>query len=431
MTVTQSTISGTVPRTIAEKILGRSAGRPVRAGEIVIAPLDLVFWDDASRPQAFQVFRELGGKTVFNPVKVTAFQDHAALTQNAAVAQVHRAMREFCTEQGVYLHGAGEGIEHQLVAERGLAGPGDIVVGADSHTCTIGALNAFGVGVGSSDLATGLLTGKLWFKVPHTIRVNLEGRLPDGVFSKDVILHLLSLLGVDGAVYQAIEYTGPALAHMSMESRFVLTNMVAEMGAKTGLMEIDDVARQWLQGRYNRPYTAFSSDEGAQFSRMLSIDVSHLAPQVARPPNPANVSPVGDVVGIPIQQAVIGTCTNARLEDLRIAAQILAGHAISPNVRLFVTASSRAVFQQAASEGIISAFVQAGAILGPPGCGGCTGGSGFAIPADGMNVISTANRNFQGRLGNTNADIYLASPATVMASAIRGEITDPRSYQCA
>jgi 3-isopropylmalate/(R)-2-methylmalate dehydratase large subunit len=233
---------------------------------------------------------------------------------------------------------------------------------------------------------------------------------------------------VDGAAYQAIEFDGAALRGMSMDSRFTITNMAAEMGAKTGLMEIDDVASEWLKARRERPWTAFTSDEGARFSRQVRVDVSSLEPQVARPHSLANVSPVAAVLGTPIQQAVIGTCTNSRIEDLRAAAEILAGRGLSPRVRLFVTASSRAVFQQALAEGIIAAFTRAGAVLGPPGCGGCTGGSSFGIPADGMNVVSTANRNFQGRLGNGNASIYLASPATVMASAIQGEIADPRSY---
>ncbi|HYC37240.1 MAG TPA: 3-isopropylmalate dehydratase large subunit [Usitatibacter sp.] len=415
-------------QTISEKIFSAHVGRPVRAGEVVVSPLDLVFWDDSNRPQACQVFREMGGKSVFDASRIAAFLDHAAITHNLAMASTHKTMRDFCAEQGIRLYEIGEGIEHQLIPEKGLAGPGDIIIGADSHTCTIGALNAFGAGVGSSDLATGLLTGKLWFRVPKTVRFVLDGRLQPGVFSKDIVLALLKRMGADGANYEAVEFVGSAMQDLSMESRFVITNMAVEMGAKTGLMEIDDRAREWMKGRVERGYRTYTSDPGAETSREIRIDVSSLEPQVAKPHSPANGVPVGEIAGLPIQQAVIGTCTNGRLEDLREAAQVLRGRKVAPGVRLYVTPSSRTVLQDALKEGLIATFIEAGAVLGTPGCGGCTGGSGLGIPGDGVNMISTANRNFKGRTGNNNAFIYLASPATVMASAVEGRIADPRKY---
>lgn len=414
--------------TIAEKIFSARVGRRVRAGEIVVAPLDLVFWDDSNRPQACEVFRQMGGSRVFDSDRIAAFLDHDAISHNLATASVHKAMREFCSEQRIRLFEVGEGIEHQLVAEHGLAGPGDIVIGADSHTCTIGALNAFGSGMGSTDIAAAMLTGKLWFRVPRTIRFILEGRLQPGVSAKDIILHVLQTVGANGAIYEAVEFVGPAVSGLSMESRFVLTNMVVEMGAKAGLMEIDDVARDWMNGRMRRPFDAVASDADATVARELRVDVSSLEPQVATPHSPANGVPVGAVAGTPIQQAVIGTCTNGRLEDLVEAAALLKGRRIAPGVRLFVTPSSRSVLQAAMKEGLIEQFIDAGAILSPPGCAGCTGGSGVGIPGDGMATISTANRNFRGRTGNDKSFIYLASPATVMASAIAGAIDDPRRY---
>lgn len=417
-----------VGRTISEKIFSAHLGRDVRAGEIVVSPVDLVFWDDSNRPQACEVFRQMNGTRVFDPARIAAFLDHAPVAHNLAAATVHRVMRNFCREQGIELFEVGEGIEHQLVPEKGLAGPGEIVIGADSHTCTAGAINTFAVGVGSSDLATALLTGKLWFRVPKTLRFILDGTLQRGVYSKDIILHLLNGIGADGASYEAVEFLGPAIAALTMESRFVITNMAVEMGAKTGLMEIDDVARSWLRGRTRREHREFTSDRDADSARELRVDLSALEPQVAKPHSPANSSPVGDLVGIPIQQAVLGTCTNGRLEDLREAAALLKGRRVAPHVRLFVTPASRSILQAAMREGLISAFIDAGAVLGSPGCSGCTGGSGFAIPDDGINMITTANRNFQGRTGNRSAFIYLASPATVIASAIEGAIADPRAH---
>jgi 3-isopropylmalate/(R)-2-methylmalate dehydratase large subunit len=417
-----------VGRTIAEKIFPDHVGHPVSAGDVVIAPLDYVFWDDSNRPQACDVFKQLGGTRVFDPRRIGAFLDHSGFSPNPAVAMVHRTMREFSNEQGIQVYDLGEGIAHQLIPEKGLADPGDLLIGADSHTCTIGALNAFGAGVGSSDLATAMLTGKLWFRVPRTTRFVLEGALGTGVYGKDLVLHLLQRIGASGAIYEALEFVGPAVASLSMEARFAITNMAVEMGAKTGLMEVDDVTRAWLESRGRSVARSYSTDPGAESAREIRVDISAIGPQVARPPSPANGVPVEDLVGTPIQQAFLGTCTNGRLEDFREAARVLRGRKIAPGVRLFVTPASREILQGAMREGLLDLFIDAGAVLGTPGCSGCAGGSGFAIPADGVNMITTANRNFKGRTGNAKAFIYLASPATVMASAIEGAIADPRSY---
>ena len=327
------------------------------------------------------------------------------------------------------MYDIGEGVCHQLVPEKGHVGPGSLVIGADSHTCTYGALNAFATGVGSTDLAAALISGKMWFKVPESIRFVCRGRLPAGVYSKDLILYLIGQVTADGATYMAAEYTGEAIAALSVDARFTIANMAIEMGAKAGLMEADDKVWDWVRehrvpsGRGS--FEAVSPDPEAVYARVLEYDVSGLEPQVAKPHQVDNVAPVGEVAGIAIQQAVLGTCTNGRLEDLRIAAGILKGRRVHPEVRFIVAPASRRIFLEAMDEGIIQELVRSGAAVVTPGCGPCVG-THNGIPADGENVISTANRNFKGRMGNSNAFIYLASPATVAASALAGAIADPR-----
>jgi 3-isopropylmalate/(R)-2-methylmalate dehydratase large subunit len=415
-------------RTIVEKVFADHVGHIVKAGDVVIAPLDFVFWDDSNRPQACEVFRQLGGRLVFDPSKVAAFLDHAGLMPNPAAAAVHNLMRQFSREQGTEIYEIGQGIEHQLTLEKGKVVPGDLIIGADSHTCTYGALNALGTGVGSSDIAVGMLTGKLWFKVPHTVQFVLEGELPPGVYAKDLILHLIRMVGAGGANYQAVEFGGPTIASLSVDSRLTISNMAVEMGAKFGLMEADETTVTWVHEHSQRPFTTYTTDPDADILQKYRVDVSTLEPLVAKPHSPANGCPVVEMTGTPIQQAVLGTCTNGRLEDLREAARVLRGRRLAPGVRLFVTPASLAVLRAASREGLIDLFLDAGAVIGTPGCGGCTGGSGLGIPADGENMITTANRNFKGRTGNKNAFIYLASPATVIASAIEGAIADPRPY---
>ena len=306
-------------------------------------------------------------------------------------------------------------------------GPGSLVIGADSHTCTYGALNAFATGVGSTDLAAALISGKMWFKVPETIKFICHGRLPAGVYSKDLILFLINQVTADGVTYMAAEYTGEAISQLSVEARFTISNMAIEMGAKAGLMEADDKVMEWVCDHSNNQFEAVKADADAEYFAVKEYDVSDLTPYVAKPHRVDNGVPIGDVAGTPIQQAVLGTCTNGRLEDLTIAAQVLEGRKIHPDVRFIVAPASRQIYLDAMDTGVLKTLVQAGAAVVTPGCGPCVG-THNGIPSDGENVISTANRNFKGRMANSNAFIYLASPATVAASAVKGEITDPREF---
>ena len=336
-------------------------------------------------------------------------------------------MRSFARETGCKLYDVGEGVCHQLMLETGRIGPGSLVVGADSHTCTYGALNAFSTGVGSTDLAAALISGKMWFKVPETIKFVCNGKLPPGVYSKDLILFLIGQVTADGATYLSAEYTGEAIRAMSIEARFTVANMAIEMGAKAGLMEADEKTFDWVKRFGGSGFEAVAADADAVYARVLEYDVSALEPQLAKPHRVDNVAPLSELAGTPIHQAVIGTCTNGRLEDLRIAAEILKGRKVSPDVRFIIAPASREIYVQAMREGLLETLVLAGGAVVTPGCGPCVG-THNGVPSDGETVISTANRNFKGRMGNRNAEIYLGSPATVMASAITGKITDPREF---
>jgi len=414
-------------KTIAEKIFSEHAGKDVKAGDLVIADVDFIMGQDGTAPLAINSFQEMGGKKVFDTSKIAFVIDHSAPSPNEGVSSLHKLMREFASKHGILLYDIGDGVCHQLIPEQGHVLPGDLVIGADSHTCTYGALNAFSTGVGSTDLAAGIISGKLWFKVPETIKFICEGVLPPGVFSKDLILYLIGDIGADGATYLAAEYCGEAISALEMEERFTIANMAIEMGAKAGLMEFDEKVRKWVSGRSKREVRPVFADPDANYVEIRKYDVSCLEPQVACPHTVDNVSPIKEVEGLPIQQAFIGTCTNGRLSDLRIAAKILAGKKVAPGVRLIVAPSSRKVYLEAMKEGIIQALVEAGAAVVTPGCGPCVG-THNGVPSDGEVVISTANRNFKGRMGNSKAFIYLASPATVAASAIAGKITDPRPF---
>jgi len=414
-------------KTIAEKIFSLHTGKDVRAGELVVADIDFIMGQDGTAPLAVNSFREMGGKKAFDPSKVAFIIDHSAPSPNEGVSSLHKLMRQFAQEQGVLLYDIGSGVCHQLVPEQGHVVPGDLIIGADSHTCTYGALNAFSTGVGSTDLAAAIISGKLWFKVPGTIKFLCEGSLPPGVFSKDLILYLIGEVGANGATYLAAEFCGSAISDMEVEERFTVTNMAIEMGAKAGLMEFDEKVERWLEGRTKKSFRPVFSDPDAQYEEIRRYDVSELEPQIACPHAVDNVSPISKVEGLAVQQVFIGTCTNGRLNDLRIAAKILQGKKVSPRVRLIVAPSSRQVFLEAMKEGIVQILVEAGAAVVTPGCGPCVG-THNGIPADGEVVLSTANRNFKGRMGNSRAYIYLASPATAAASALTGRITDPRSY---
>ena len=412
-------------KTIAEKIFTQHCGREVKAGELVVCEVDFMMGQDGTSPLAIKAFEELGGEKVLDPSRVALVIDHSSPSPLEGVSNLHAMMRTFAAEQGVGIYDIGCGVCHCLLPEQGHVAPGDIVIGADSHTTTYGAINAFSTGVGSTDLAAAMLTGKLWFKVPPTLRLELGGELPAGVYSKDVALFLAGKLTADGATYLAVEYGGEIIASLSVEARFTISNMAVEVGAKAGLMEADGKTEEWMAGRTSRSFTPTAPDPDADYVEVKEFDLGGLTPQVAEPHRVDNVRPVEELEGTPIQEAVIGTCTNGRLEDLQVAARILAGRRASPEVRLIVAPASRQVLMDAMKEGVAQRLIEAGAVFVTPGCGPCVG-THNGVPADGERVISTANRNFKGRMGNTSAFIYLASPATVAASAVAGKITDPR-----
>lgn len=414
-------------KTIAEKILSRKSGQDARANDIVLADLDFVMGQDGTSPLAIKAFEEMAGKETFDPSRVAMVIDHSAPSPLEGVSKLHAQMREYARRYGIILYDIGEGVCHQLMPEKGHVVPGSLVIGADSHTCTYGAINAFSTGVGSTDLAAGMMSGKLWFKVPETIKFVIHGQLPAGVYSKDLILYLIGDITADGATYMAAEYTGEAIRALSVEARFTISNMAIEMGAKAGLMDADEKTMEWVKRHTSQPFEPVQADPDAEYYMVKEYDVSALEPQVARPHTVDNVVPVSQVAGTPIQQGVIGTCTNGRLEDLRIAARILKGRKVHPDTRLIVAPASRRVMLDAIQEGVLQTLIEAGAAVVTPGCGPCVG-THNGVPSDGENVISTANRNFKGRMGNNKAFIYLGSPATVAASVITGQITDPREF---
>ncbi len=414
-------------KTIAEKIFSSHSGRDVQAGDIVICDIDFTMAQDGTAPLAIKAFDKMGKREVFDGKKLAFFIDHNAPSPNKEVSSLHSLMRDFAKKQGIRLYDAGEGVCHQLVVEQGWVAAGDLVVGADSHTCTYGALNLFSTGVGSTDLAAAMASGKLWFRVPQSIKVCFEGKLSTGIYAKDIALYLTGKIGARGAVYESIEFGGEVVQNLSIEARFTICNMAVEMGAKAGLMQEDEKTKKWLGEHSRKNFRFVEPDKDAQYKKVLEYEVSRLVPQVARPHTVDNVVSVEEVEGISIQQAFLGTCTNGRLEDLKIAASILKNRSIHPEVRFIVAPASRRIYLEAIKEGILKTLIEAGAVLVTPGCGCCVG-THNGIPSKGENVISTANRNFKGRMGNPDAFIYLASPATVAASAVEGKIADPRRY---
>ncbi len=412
-------------RTIAEKILSAHSGREVRAGDLVVAGLDYLMAGDAKGPKALDIFREAGLPFRLEPEKTDFIIDHFVPAFTQRWAEDHVKLRVFAAEHKIGLFDAGSGVCHNIVTEEGKVGPGDLAVGGDSHVCTYGALNAMAVAVESGEIASVFATGRLWFKVPRTLRVLFEGDVPEGVYAKDMALQIAKKVGLNGANYLAIEYAGPALAALSMEGRFTVANMAVDMGAKTALMEADAKTLEWARaaGREGAPV---SPDADAEYDGEIAVDVSAIEPSVAAPPSCDNVHPVGTYAGLPIQQAYVGTCTNGRLEDIEIAARILRGRKVAPGVRFYVAPASRRVQDAAEKSGALRALNEAGAILLPPICGPCTSMTGNGVLADGERTITSANRNFPGRLGSKKAEIFLASPATVAASALEGRIADPR-----
>lgn len=420
-------------RTIAEKIFSAHAGRQARAGDVVVATVDFAMLHDARATNALRRIEELGaGDENFELpfARRTAFvADHYSPPPHQEAANIHREMRAFADRHGVVLYDVGEGICHQVLPEGGHFTCGDIVTGTDTHSTTYGAFNVFGTGVEGTDLAAVMLTGKLWFRVPETIRVDLKGRLQPGVWAKDLTLHMLGRLGAEGANYRAIEYAGSAVAAMDIDDRMTLSNHAAELGAKAALLEADEKTIKWLRLRGAREPNPVKADADARYCERFEIDASRLPPQVARKHRVDDVVGVPEVKGQRIHYALIGTCTNGRLDDIRQAAAILKGKRIAKGVRMIITPASRNVYLQAAREGLIEVLTQAGASVEAAGCGTCVNITGHLITGDGDVVITSANRNFKGRLGNANSEIFVGSSATVAASALTGHITDPREVE--
>jgi 3-isopropylmalate/(R)-2-methylmalate dehydratase large subunit len=412
-------------KTLAEKILSEKSGIDAKAGDIVIAKVDLAFVQDTTGPLTIRQLQSSGMGRLANAKKTVIFIDHAAPSPSASLANDHILLRDFSRESGCVLSDAGDGICHQIVQEA-YARPGDVVVGADSHTVTAGGLGAFATGMGSSDVAVAFGLGKNWFRVPETFKIEVTGSLQKGVYPKDLILHLIGRIGADGATYKALEFHGNAIKKMNMSGRFTIANMAVEAGAKAGLFEADETTREFLklEGR-GKDFKPLEADADATYEKTIRISASKLEPTVAKPHTVDNTALARDLKGIKIQQVVIGTCTNGRLEDLEVAASILKGRKTARNVRLIIAPASRGVLLDAIDAGFIKTFVASGAIILPPGCGPCLGLHQGAL-GDGEACLSTANRNFEGRMGNPKSFIYLGSPATAAATALKGSITDPR-----
>jgi len=397
----------------------------VRPGEVVLPAIDLAMATDGSGPLSIELFQQMGKDRLKDPEKLVMVMDHYVPCPNDKVARLQDTMRQFCREAKCRLFETGEGIGHQLLPEQGYIKPGSIVVGADSHACTYGALNAFGTGIGSSDLAAVMATGRLWLKVPASVKLELEDRLNPGVTAKDLALHLVGTLGSSGANYKALEFCGSAVSTLDMDDRLTICNLTVETGAKCGLMPFDQVTERFLEQAGSAEYTPVFADQDAVYEKILRIDLNRLEPQVAAPHQVDNVHTISELAGTPIDMVVIGTCTNGRLKDLQLAAAMLKRYPKAPQVELLVVPASRQIFTQAAQQGLLEIFSRNGAMILPPGCGPCCGSSA-GIPGDGKNVFSTANRNFLGRMGNVHARIYLGSPLAAVASAATGRITDPR-----
>lgn len=416
-----------MPRTMAEKIIAKAAGiEEVDAGKIVMANIDVAMTHDLTGPLSVESFKKIGVDEVWDPEKIVVIFDHQVPADSLEAAQNHLIMREFVTEQGIdNFYDVREGVCHQVLPEKGHVVPGEVVVGTDSHTCTHGALGAFSTGIGSTDMAMVFATGKLWFKVPETIKFQIDGKLDKHVYSKDVVLNIIGQVGADGATYQACEFGGETTSKMSVSDRMVLCNMAIEMGGKTGLVEPDEKTIKYIEQRSNKKYRVFSTDEDAESLKTMQVDVTDLVPQIACPHNVDNVKPVTEVEGTTIDQIFLGSCTNGRLDDMRVAAEILKGKEVSPNVRMLVIPASREVYRNALDEGLMNIFVDAGALVCNPCCGPCLGGH-VGLLGPGEVSLSTSNRNFKGRQGSPEAEVYLSSAAVAAASAIKGEITDPR-----
>lgn len=420
------------PMTISEKIFSKAAGKTVSAGDFVLANIDRAMTHDITGPLAvdgfYDIMRDKEEKKVWDPSKIVILFDHQVPADSLNAAANHTMLRKFAKEQGILNYDIYEGVCHQVMPEKGHVKPGDLVVGSDSHTCAYGALGSFSTGVGSTDMAAVFASGKLWFKVPETVRFEVNGKLPKKVYSKDVILHLIGDVGAEGARYKAAEYAGSTVRDMSMSERMTMSNMAIEMGGKAGIVEADETTEAYLKERIPDyefdPY--WRSDEGVEYSGFHAYDVSDLAPQVACPHNVDNVKPVTEVEGTKVDQVFVGSCTNGRFEDIEIVAKMMGDEPVAKDVRLLIIPASRIEYMKVLRAGYVEQFMEAGAIVESPCCGPCMGGS-FGLLGDGEVGLATSNRNFKGREGSSNSFVYLSSPATAAASALTGEITDPRT----
>lgn len=413
--------------TITEKILMAHTNlKKISAGQLINAKVDIALGNDVTAPIAIKEFYRADGKKVFNKNKIALVLDHFTPNKDINSAQQCKIVREFALSQKIkyFFEGGSVGIEHALLPEQGIVGPGDLVIGADSHTCTYGALGAFATGVGSTDLAAAMLTGELWFKVPSSIKFIIYGKLQKWVSGKDLILNIIGRIGVDGALYQAMEFTGETIGRLQMADRFSMANMAIEAGAKNGIFAPDKTTLEYIKKRAKRNYKVYYSDNDAVYSDTIEIDAAKIEPQVAFPHLPSNVKGISKAGKVKIDQSLIGSCTNGRIEDLRVAAKILKNRKASPNVRLIVVPATPEIYRQALKEGLIDVFMKANAIISPPSCGACLGGH-LGILAEGERAVATTNRNFVGRMGHTKSEVYLTGPAVAAASAVLGRIASP------
>ena len=413
--------------TMTQKILAAHAGlAEVKAGQLIEADLDLVLGNDITSPVAINEMQKMNNQTVFDKDKIALVMDHFIPSKDIKSAENCKCCRDFaCRHEITNYFDVGEmGIEHALLPEKGLVVAGDAVIGADSHTCTYGALGAFSTGVGSTDMAAGMVTGKAWFKVPSAIKFVLTGKPGRWVSGKDVILHIIGMIGVDGALYKSMEFTGDGIANLSMDDRFTICNMAIEAGGKNGIFPVDDLAKAYMREHSKRKFTVYEADEDAEYEQVITIDLSQLKPTVAFPHLPENTRTIDQVGEVKIQQSVIGSCTNGRIDDIRIAAQVMKGRKVAKGVRCIVIPATQAIYLQALREGLLEIFIEAGAIVSTPTCGPCLGGY-MGILAAGERCISTTNRNFVGRMGHVESEVYLASPAIAAASAVTGKISCP------
>lgn len=414
--------------TMTQKILAAHAGLPsVKSGQLINANLDIVLGNDITTPVAINEFKKAGFDGVFDKKRINIVLDHFAPNKDIKAAEQSKQCRCFAKEYDIEnFYDVGEmGVEHALLPEKGIVTAGDCIIGADSHTCTYGAVGAFSTGVGSTDMAAGMATGKCWFKIPSAIKIELKGSLPKGVSGKDVILDLIGRIGVDGALYQSMEFVGEGVAALSMDDRLTICNMAIEAGAKNGIFPVDDVTKEYLNGRSQREYKVYEADADAEYTQNIVINLSELEPTVAYPHLPENTHPVSDAKDIKIDQVVIGSCTNGRISDMEAAYEILKGKKVKKGIRVIIIPATMAIYKECITRGYMEAFVDAGCVVSTPTCGPCLGGYMGILAAD-EKCISTTNRNFVGRMGHTSSEVYLASPAVAAASALTGYISDPR-----